>query len=559
MTLRTRLIALFVLLALTPFVIASVLLRQQSSAALRGLVASTVTDEVYWVARSLEEDAVRIRSEMASFTEEPTLTLRTLTRWAQASGTIEWVRVNRSQTDAPLVVRLEDRDRGEWAWCGEGQPGIPLVVLRNGMRVEVGLAPSRDLQPNPARRLGPSAKLLIELDEDTGSYGWGGSCGSVIGPDPGSAGGQEGGEATLSSTRRLSDGGATISASANPGDFEVPFGQPGLGYWLIVLAASLMAAGAFATSIHRVTRSLEELAEAAEQIGAGNFNPRLPPTGRDEAGRLSLAIRSMAERLRETVDQISRHGRMAVVGELASYLSHEIRNPLSSIQLNLQEIRREVARDFDSHEAVESVDICLREVRRLDRVVSSVLKLGKWRAGEARPVYVHAVLADSLRLVAPQLEHHGVDVRTTYTAEDDLVRGDPEQLTAAFLNLFLNAGDAMSGGGKLRVETSSGERDTIKVVVTDTGRGIPENIRKRIWEPFFTTREEGSGIGLPLAVRTFDEHGGSLALLERQSESEGATFVIHLPLARPGLRRANDQAGEGVTVATASSPVHGDG
>ena len=536
MTLRTRLIALFVFLALTPFVIASVLLRQQSASALRAMVASTVREEAYWVARTLQREVDRAAVTLATAPVSDRAGSGRMEEWLRGPGQdFLWVRIGTDQILGGPVPPVGDQD--PWIWCGGGDPGIPIVGQGDESPLVGALRPGPWLDPNQARVLGPETQLTLQV-EGAGGYSWRQPCGGQEGVlDPDGLSTEE--PTRLTARAQLENAPVTVWASARPEDFQVPISQPGLGYWLIVLAASLAAAGAFTISIHRVTRSLENLAEAAEQIGAGNFSPDLPAAGRDEAGRLAQAIGRMAEQLRETVDQIRRHGRMAVVGELASYLSHEIRNPLSSIQLNLQGIRREVARDADAAAAVESVDICLREVRRLDRVVSSVLKLGRWRTGEARPVYVHAVLADSLGLVTPQLQHRGIDLKTRYLATDDLVRGDPEQLTAAFLNLFLNSGDAMEANGRLTVETESGDA-IIQVTVRDTGDGIPESIRKRIWEPFFTTREEGSGIGLPLAVRTFEEHGGSLVLLERASEEEGATFVIRLPLARPAGHTSAD-------------------
>ncbi len=561
MTLRTRLIALFVVLALAPFVIASVLLRQQSATALRALVGGAVEDEARWVARSLERELIRTEESLRELAAQQPLRSGDLSRWVRSdSHAVQWVEVRSSE--GILRSGRGGTPAGPfdgWTWCGSDEAGLVVSSAEGAVRIRAGVAPGPFVAPNRTRGLGPSAQLIIQSAE-RGGYVWESDC--VSGADstaPGTAPpplASDSEPPRLTAEVMLDDRPVTVWSSARLDDFQMPLGQPGVGYWLVVLVASLGAAVAFTVSIHRVTRSLEELAEAAEQIGAGNFRPELPEPGRDEAGRLSLAIGSMAERLRETVEQIGRSGRMAVVGELASYLSHEIRNPLSSIQLNLQGIRREVARDAKATDAVESVDICLREVRRLDRVVSSVLKLGRWRAGEARPVYVHAVLADSLGLVAPQFEQHGVQVETVYRAEDDLVRGDPEELTAAFLNLFLNSGDAMSNGGELRVVTESGDEE-IRVTISDTGGGIPESIRKQIWEPFFTTREEGSGIGLPLAVRTIEEHDGSLALLEREANHKGATFVIRLPLARPDLERTGNTrpAGTKPEGAAKGSPI----
>jgi two-component system sensor histidine kinase HydH len=235
------------------------------------------------------------------------------------------------------------------------------------------------------------------------------------------------------------------------------------------------------------------------------------------------------------MQQNARNRQMAAIGELASHVSHEIRNPLSSIKLNLQSIDRELrsgAVPIDLHDVVQ---LCLREVNRLDGTVQGVLRLAGSHEPQLTHLAVHAVLRDALQTMQPQLEERGIALDLQLDALRDDVRADATQLRGVFVNLLVNGRDAMPDGGTLRVWTELAEESargrTIRVHVADDGPGVRPEDRDRIFQPFFTTKATGSGIGLPLAVRTIEKHGGRL-WLERRSELErGAEFVIELPLA----------------------------
>lgn len=298
----------------------------------------------------------------------------------------------------------------------------------------------------------------------------------------------------------------------------------------IVLATSL----AFSLVISRIMRSLEQLIAAAEEIGRGDFRPWLPPPGDDEVGRLSLAIGRMVEKLGEMLREVEESRQMAAVGELASYLAHEIRNPLSSIKLNLQGLAREARTGSISDEFPDVIETCILEIKRLDRVVHAVLRLGQPDRGTRVPCSIHDLIDDAIILMSPDFDRRNVRVEVRRQAFYDRILASNGQLKGVLLNLFLNAAEAMPNGGRIRVWSRNAEgadgRPTICVHIADDGAGIPGDLRERIFQPFFTTKKEGTGIGLPLALRTLREHGGSLAY-EKSSELEpGAEFVIRLPL-----------------------------
>lgn len=333
----------------------------------------------------------------------------------------------------------------------------------------------------------------------------------------------------------LADPPWTVISSGAAEEFSAPFVRArAVDLVLVLLVATAVAAGSIALT-RRATRSLEALTAAADEVGAGNLAPELPAAGRDEVGRLSGAFGLMVGRVREMLREIETRRHMAAVGEFASQLSHEIRNPLTSIKLNLQRLERDVAAHALQPEATVPLGICLREIERLDRVVRGVLALGRERPSRRVACAVHEIVGDALAVVRAQLDQQRVSVETGFRAAGDRVLAEPEHLKAVFLNLFLNSAEAMPNGGRLLVSTESAGAPgdgaaLIRVRVADTGGGIRPELRQQIFKPFYSTKPSGTGFGLPLALRTVEEHGGRLEL-EDGGASSGAAFVVELPLA----------------------------
>lgn len=331
----------------------------------------------------------------------------------------------------------------------------------------------------------------------------------------------------------------TVLVSAAIDEFAPPFLRMRLTNLLLVLLAAAVTAAAFVLLTRRATQSLEALTAAADEVGAGNFAPTLPPPGRDEVGRLSAAFGLMVTKVRDMLREVETSRHMAAVGQFAAQLSHEIRNPLTSLKLNLQSIARDTERDPRPQETTRPIDICLREIERLERVARGALALGRERITRRTPCRVHEILSQVLDLMRPQLGQQDVRIETVFRARVDAIRGDPEQLEAVFLNLFLNAAEAMVGGGILTISTeecSDGPAPSaIRIRVRDTGPGIRPELREKIFQPFYSTKPDGTGFGLPVALRTVEEHGGRLYLQPVEGETgTGAMVMVELPLASEG-------------------------
>jgi signal transduction histidine kinase len=335
----------------------------------------------------------------------------------------------------------------------------------------------------------------------------------------------------------LSTAGPTwaLAVHVSDAEFMAPFRRARLMYLAVVLLIMSGAAGLFVLMSQGAFRSLRSVTAAADQIQLGNLRPWLPPPGEDEVGRLSLAFRRMTTRLDESVRQAELNQKLAAVGELATYLSHEIRNPLSSIRLSLQSLHRDLASGFIPQDSTRMIEIALNEVRRLDGVVRAVLEMGRPESpADGRTFPVHESLDDTLDVLRPKARALGIELVYAPRAERDLVRGDANGLRSVVINLVVNAIDVLEGrrDGRIRVSTWSGDTGELHVRVADNGPGVPADLAASIFEPFFTTKAQGNGIGLPTALRTVQPWGGTI-IHEPVAAGTGAVFVVKLKLADP--------------------------
>ncbi|HVZ85878.1 MAG TPA: ATP-binding protein [Polyangia bacterium] len=250
----------------------------------------------------------------------------------------------------------------------------------------------------------------------------------------------------------------------------------------------------------------------------------------------------------QVYERMKERDRLAALGQMAAGLAHEIRNPLGSIKGAAQFLQppqdgtresRPEGREGTREGTREFLDIIVEEVNRLNKIVSQFLDYARPYRGEQRPLEVADVLKKTLTLLPKeQLEEGSIEIATTFAERMPPVRADAEQLLQVFLNLSLNAIQAMPGGGapgKLLISTAL-RRATrrgatvafLEVRFRDTGVGIPPNDLKNLFIPFFTTKDKGTGLGLPISQRIIENHGGTIEV--RSQPGEGATFTVLLPI-----------------------------
>lgn len=336
---------------------------------------------------------------------------------------------------------------------------------------------------------------------------------------------------TIAGVVNLGSPAFSIISLAALDEFSPAFMRIGRENLFMVAAVALTAAIAFLFALWRVTRSLSALTLAAVEVGRGNLKPALPAAGNDEVGVLAREFGHMTARVQAMMDEIEQSRQMAAVGAFASEISHEIRNPLTAIKLNLQKLQRAAASGQMADELTPPVEISLRGVERLDRVVRGVLRLGRVHSSERAPVSLSETLAAALDAARPDLEQRRITIHEITGAGDATVIGDRTQLESVFLNLFTNAAEAMSPGGTLTVSLDLDDAiKSARIYIEDDGPGVAEEDRAKIFAPFHTTKPDGTGLGLSLAQRTVEELNGRILLTTRRDGKPGAVFVVELPI-----------------------------
>jgi signal transduction histidine kinase len=215
---------------------------------------------------------------------------------------------------------------------------------------------------------------------------------------------------------------------------------------------------------------------------------------------------------------------LASVGQVAAGVAHEIRNPLAVLRGASQRLQK-----FDNLNQSQRTELLVmidEEVGRMGSVVQNFLDLSRRPKGEAVEFDLRPVLERSLEILRVELERSQVQVEYEWKAPEMVVEGDPHAMHHVFLNLALNARDVMKGGGKLRVAVRE-KGGEARIQFEDTGPGVPKAIRSRIFEPFYTTRATGTGLGLAFVDRIVTEHGGSVTV--GSAPSGGALFEVRLP------------------------------
>jgi signal transduction histidine kinase len=300
---------------------------------------------------------------------------------------------------------------------------------------------------------------------------------------------------------------------------------------VIGLLGVLMVALLFVFT-RRFTRPVTELSQAAQRVTAGDLGFEVPVSGPQEINRLSSTFNDMIAGLRRNRDleeQLQRAERSAVVGRLASGIAHEIRNPLNFINLSIDYLREKFAPQADDSrtEYTRILTTIKDELARLNRLVSDFLSYGRPAKLKLRDVDARTLIEEVRTLVAAQSEQQSVSINIKQNGNGNaMLQADAELLKTCFSNLMINAVQAMPEGGTLNV-TLSPNSSLVEVEFADTGPGISSDALEQIFEPYYSTKETGIGLGLPLTKKIIEEHGGQISV--KSEPDSGATFTVTLP------------------------------
>jgi signal transduction histidine kinase len=567
-TLRVKLILLFVFLGLAPVLLVGSLEQAQATRSLEDLVRAQTAELARRSSDAITSRHAAVLSDLRLFGENVESLKWLRHRVSASSGE------DAGETGEVAVAFLRmawERLSGSFAWIelidGEGATllrlgdprGIPGPVPRPQALIQY---PVLDVDGSSlgSVRASVEAEVLLNAEALSNAFGSEGyqmvldgerqavlfhsqrgrtSDGALDWPIPAASDSGwvqvvEGGRRMIGSYRRAGTLPWTVLSVGSIDEFAGPFEAGRRRNTLLLLLIAVVMSGGFAIALERATRSLKAVTRVAGGVAEGHWPDAsdLPEPSHDEVGTLSRAFRTMLEEIQAMIARIERSRQLAVLGEFASSLAHEIRNPLTSIKLNLQRLERR-ARESGELGSVEApLRIALREVENLEALAGSVLGLARPRRGAEEPLEVGGLLREVAAAVGSEAESRGVAVEVDARPDLPDVFLEPTGLRGALLNLVLNAVHATPLAGQVRMtaEVEGGEDPVVlRIEVSDSGPGVPDAIRDRIFDPFFTTRTGGTGFGLAIAARAVEEQDGELTLAE-VGKLGGATFVIRIPL-----------------------------
>lgn len=302
---------------------------------------------------------------------------------------------------------------------------------------------------------------------------------------------------------------------------DIAFGVAGIGILFAIVASLWIAA--------RISKPVEQLARAASQVAAGDWNARVDIRARDEIGVLAKSFNNMTHELTEQRDRLVQSERVAAWRELARRLAHELKNPLFPLQITVENLVRahRLPRVQFDEVFLEGTATLQAEINNLRAIVSRFSDFSKMPEPQLEKMDLREAVQRVISLHAPALEQKHISIGTAISPEPLRILGDPELLHRALSNLVLNAMDAMPEGGTLTISASR-SADFARVAVADSGPGLSDEECSRLFTPYFTTRQHGTGLGLAIVQSVVSDHRGSIAV-ERPEEG-GARFVITLPM-----------------------------
>jgi signal transduction histidine kinase len=336
-----------------------------------------------------------------------------------------------------------------------------------------------------------------------------------------------GGERWLVRRRTLEEPALSIAAAAPLGAYTVPFESAARKGTLAILAVAVAALALATLLTQKLTHSLEELASATHAVAAGDLDRRVSEAGDDEVGRVGRAFNAMTESLRTTIRQLSQREALVAVGEFAASLAHEVRNPLTSIRIDLQRVEEKLPGDSPLR---VQLDRALREVQRLDQTVTGALRVARSGTIASDLLDLRVPLQRAIEVATPAFEQCGAALDRIELGTQRLpVRGDEAALEQLFLNILLNAAQALDAKGEAGVTVST-ENGTAQVDLWDSGSGIPADRLEMVFDPFYSTKKEGTGLGLSVARQIVIAHGGTIHI--DSAVDSGTTVSITLGLAK---------------------------
>ncbi len=300
---------------------------------------------------------------------------------------------------------------------------------------------------------------------------------------------------------------------------------------------------------HNISKPIRAMALASRKIAQGDYSPRIEVRTKDEIAVLAKRFNRMAmelsrvhgelkefsnnlekivkertEELNIAHRQLAQSEKLAAVGKLAAGVAHEINNPLTGVLTNSSLILEDLPENDPRR---EDMKIIVDETLRCRKIVKGLLDFARQTKPSKHSVNINSVIADIFALMQNQAKLHGIEFKSDLETGLPEIMADMDQIRQVVLNVMLNAVQAMSGGGNISVATRTSGAN-IEIRVTDSGSGIPDEIKSRLFEPFFSTKSTGTGLGLSIVYGIIKQHGGKIRV--EKSGPDGTTVLIALPI-----------------------------
>lgn len=297
---------------------------------------------------------------------------------------------------------------------------------------------------------------------------------------------------------------------------------------LYMFGIAILVTGLVSFISHRIgktiTDPIQDLVGFTNKVAEGNLDEQCELKTHDEIGDLAAAFNQMTQELKQSRDKLIQAERLATAGKMATSFAHEIRNPLSSMRMLSQLLRQKPEL---TEEQRQSLQYILEEIERIDTIVKGMMDFARPTSLKSVQQPLEPLLKDILALMKANLTHHKIELQLEFASDLPEFEFDADKIKQAFMNVVLNSMEAMPQGGVLTVSTSKLD-DGVSIEVVDTGVGIPETDMPHLFEPFFTSKDKGTGLGLANVRRIVEEHDGTVAI--ESTLGEGVTVSIWLPL-----------------------------
>ena len=298
---------------------------------------------------------------------------------------------------------------------------------------------------------------------------------------------------------------------------------------IIIFVTLIGIIGSFVFS-RLITEPLHKFVEFTKVLGRGEFGKRVDVSYGDEIGylarnfnRLSAELKNVKEKMEEayTYTHLLEAEKVSTIGQISSGLAHELKNPLTTLKMLFQAFREQPDMTREDAEVISS------EIEKIDTIITRFLGFVKQKSFERSEIDVNALMDRVLSLCSFDITNNDISLQKDMTETLPHIKGDRALLEHVFLNLILNAVQAMPSGGEIYVSSKANE-GFVEIVISDKGCGISSDIRSKIFEPFFTTKKNGTGLGLSIVYNIVRSHGGKVFFVN--NEDSGTKFTVRLPV-----------------------------